>query len=71
VLAFVGVVIAGALGGLIGYGIVDVDCGGNCATRAGVGAVIGGAVAALGAGVVAVLVLRAMSEWRRHSPPNP
>jgi hypothetical protein len=29
------------------------------------GTVIGAAVAALGCGIVAVLVLRAMAEWRR------
>ena len=31
-LAFVGVVLAGVFGGIIGYGLVDVGCTGNCST---------------------------------------
>ncbi|MFN8035883.1 MAG: hypothetical protein U0V73_08120 [Acidimicrobiia bacterium] len=68
VLAFAGVVLAGVLGGLIGYGLVDVDCGGGCGARSAVGAVVGAVAVAVGAGIVAVLVLRAMSEWKRHRP---
>jgi hypothetical protein len=63
VLAFVAIVVAGALGGLIGWGIVDLQGGGS--TASGVGAVVGAVVAAGGVAVVAVLVLRAMGEWRR------
>lgn len=68
VLAFLGVVVAGALGGAIGYGLVDVGCQGDCTAPSAIGAVIGAIVAAVGASVVAVLVLRAMSEWRTHRP---
>ena len=64
VLAFVAVVIAGVCGGLIGYAIIDVQCQKGCATPEGISAVVGAAVAAGGVSVVAVLVLRAMGEWR-------
>ncbi len=63
VLAFVGVVVAGALGGIIGYGICDIMFTADLAALAG--AVVGALAAAAGVGIVAVLVLRAMSEWRR------
>jgi hypothetical protein len=63
VLAFVAILVAGVLGGLIGWGIVDLQGGGS--TASGVGAVVGALVAAGGVAVVAVLVLRAMGEWRR------
>jgi hypothetical protein len=67
-LAFAAVVVAGLLGGTIGYGLVDVSCEGNCGPALVVGALIGAAVAAGGVGVIAVLVLRAMSEWKRNQP---
>jgi len=64
VLAYVGIVLAGLLGGAIGYGLVDVGCRGHCGTARAFGALAGGLVAAAGGGVVAVLVLRAMHLWR-------
>ena len=69
-LAYVGVVLAGMLGGLIGYGVVDASCRGGCTNDAAVGAIVGAIVAAVGAGVVAVLGLRAMAEWRRPGGPH-
>jgi hypothetical protein len=66
-LAFVSVVLAGALGGIIGYGLVDVGCEGDCGVAVIAGLVVGGLVAAVGVGIVAVLVLRAMAEWQRGS----
>lgn len=64
ILAFAAVIIAGLCGGLIGYGVVDLSCEDGCAVAAtGVG--LGGAiVCAAGVGIVAVLTLRAMGEWR-------
>jgi hypothetical protein len=62
-LAFGGVVLAGVLGGIIGYGIADV--GSDSAFARFVGTLVGSMIAAAGAGVVAILVLRAMAEWRR------
>ena len=63
-LAFGAILVAGLCGALIGYGFVGVQCTGTCTTDEGVGAVIGGAIAAAGVAVVAVLTLRAMGEWR-------
>ena len=67
-LAFAGVALAGVLGGIIGYGIADVSSQSDVSHV--VGALIGALVGAGGVGVVAVLVLRAMAEWRRHGPPD-
>ena len=63
-LVFFSVVLAGVLGGIIGYGIADVGSDDDAARLLGtfVGAVIG----ATGVGIVAVLVLRAMAEWNRQ-----
>jgi hypothetical protein len=67
-LAFGGVVLAGVLGAIIGYGIADVSSHSDLSHL--VGAFIGAAIGAGGVGVVAVLVLRAMAEWRRQNPPT-
>jgi hypothetical protein len=67
-LAFGGVVLAGVLGGIIGYGIADVSSQSDASHV--VGALVGALIGAGGVGVVAVLVLRAMAEWRRHGPPD-
>ena len=40
----------------------------NCAVARASGSVVGAVLAAVGAGVVAVLMLRAMAEWRFHHP---
>jgi hypothetical protein len=64
-LAFLSVVIAGAFGGVIGYGLVDISCEGNCDAAKVAGTFIGSIFAAGGVGIVAVLVLRAMAEWKR------
>jgi hypothetical protein len=64
VVAYLAVVVAGLLGGAIGYGLVDVGCHGQCGPTRAFGAVVGGIVAAAGCGIVAVLVLRAMHLWR-------
>ncbi len=65
VLAFLSVVLAGAFGGIIGYGLVDVGCTGDCGPAVLVGLVVGAVIGAGGVGIVAVLVLRAMAEWQR------
>src|SRR3954469_1438122 len=63
-IAFVAIIVAGACGALIGFSFVRLQCTGNCSTPNGIGAVVGGAAAAGGVAVVAVLVLRAMGEWK-------
>jgi hypothetical protein len=65
VLAFLSVVFAGAFGGIIGYGLTDLGCEGDCGVAVIGGLVVGGLIAAIGVGVVAILVLRAMAEWQR------
>jgi hypothetical protein len=69
-LAFAAVVVSGLLGGTIGYGLVDVSCEGECGLALVTGALLAAAMAASGVGVIAVLVLRAMSEWKRNQPPG-
>ena len=64
-LAFAAIIIADVCGGLIGYAVVNVQCHGPCTTPKGVGSLTGAVLAAGGVAVVAVLVLRAMGEWRR------
>ena len=64
VLAFVAILVGGACGGLIGAGVVNLQCSGDCTTPASAGGLTGAVVGALGVAVVAVLALRAMGEWR-------
>jgi hypothetical protein len=64
-LAFAAIVVAGVCGGLIGYAVVKTSCHGACATPEGAGSITGAVIAAGGVAVVAVLVLRAMGEWKR------
>jgi hypothetical protein len=77
-LAFLAIIVGGVCGAVIGWSVVDIQCGshdrpsaerhaddGGCGTLQGVGAVGGAVVGAGGVAVVAVLVLRAMAEWRR------
>lgn len=62
--AFAAILLGGAVGGLIGYLLVDIQCNGSCAVPLGLGAFIGAVAAAGGMSIVAVLVLRAIGEWR-------
>jgi hypothetical protein len=62
-LSFAAVVLAGIFGAIIGYGVADVGSSSDVATF--LGTLIGATIGAAGVGVVAVLVLRAMSEWNR------
>jgi hypothetical protein len=91
VLAFVAILIAGGLGGAIGWGIVNTSCTEkptvaqqlidtvpgtqihthSCDAALVGGALVGAGIAAVGAGIVAGLVLRAQSEWRAHPPGAP
>ena len=62
--AFAAILVAGLCGGLIGYAVVDLQCTGDCTALAGIGGLVGAVLFAVGVGVVAVLALRAMGEWR-------
>ncbi len=63
-LAFVSILVGGLAGGLIGHGLVAVQCDGDCGLPRGLGIMIGALAAAGGTAVVAVLALRALGEWR-------
>jgi hypothetical protein len=67
-LAFALVLVGGALGALVGYGVGDVMF--RDATWAAVGAVVGALTGAVGVGVVANLTLRAMNEWKAVEHPE-
>ncbi len=64
-LAFAAILLGGGAGAAIGGSFVSLQCHGNCDTPIGIGAVAGGGAGAGGTGIVAVLTLRAMGEWRR------
>jgi hypothetical protein len=62
--AFVSILLGGLAGGLIGYSLVRVQCDGECAAGKGLGALVGAVLAAIGMSIVAILVLRAVGEWK-------
>ena len=62
--AFIAILLGGLAGGLIGYSLVRVQCSGGCGTQRGLGAFVGAVLAAIGMSIVAVLVLRAVGEWK-------
>ncbi len=62
-LAILSILVGGLCGGLIGYSVTDLQCDDGCTTTAGligIGSAVG---AALGVAIVAVLTLRAITEW--------
>lgn len=63
-LAFVAICVCGLAGALIGYALVDLQCTGDCDLALGIGVLVGAVLSAGGAAIVAVLVLRALGEWR-------
>jgi hypothetical protein len=62
--AFAAICLGGLAGALIGYSLVELQCDGDCALPLGIGLFAGAVIAAGGMSVVAVLVLRALGEWR-------
>ena len=65
VAAFVTILLGGVAGAVIGFTLVDLQCTGSCETPKGIGLLLGALIAAGGMAVVAVLVLRAVGEWRQ------
>lgn len=66
VTTFCTIVMGGAAGAAIAFGLINIGCHGNCATPKSF-AVLGGAlIGTVGVAVIAVLVLRAMVEWEQH-----
>jgi hypothetical protein len=64
VLAFTSIVLAGVVGGFIGWAFADLQCEGDCTVQAGISGLVVAVAAAGGVGVVAVLALRALAEWQ-------
>jgi hypothetical protein len=64
ILAFVAILVGGLFGGLIGYGFTDLQCADDCSGLAGGMGLLGAVLGSVGVGVVAILALRAMGEWR-------
>jgi hypothetical protein len=64
VAAFAAICLSGLAGALIGYSLVSIQCEGDCGLWTGLGLLVGALVAAGGMAVVAVLVMRAIGEWR-------
>ncbi len=62
--AFVSILVGAAAGAVIGFALVDIQYSGSADWPRGLGVVIGAVVAAGGTAIVAVLVLRALGEWR-------
>ena len=62
--AFAAICLGGLAGGLIGYSLVRLQCSGDCGLPLGIGILVGAVIAAGGMSIVAVLVLRAVGEWR-------
>lgn len=74
---FVPAAIGGVIGAALGWSITSVGCRPEaCPVSAALVAVVAAAVCALGVGVVMVLVVRSLEEWREaeaagSSPPGP
>lgn len=64
VLAFAAILVGGFGGAVIGYALVDIQYDGSSDLPRGLGLLIGAVIAAGGTAIVAVLVLRALGEWR-------
>jgi len=62
--AFAAICLSGLAGALIGYSLVSLQCDGDCGLPIGIGLLAGALIAAIGMAVVAVLVMRAIGEWR-------
>ena len=60
--AFVAICLSGFAGALIGYSLISLQC--DCGLPLGLGIIVGAVVAAGGMAIVAVLVMRALGEWR-------
>jgi hypothetical protein len=55
---------------MIGYSIARLQSHGDRSLPEGIGAVVSGVIAAVGVGVIATLVLRAMGEWKTIQEPD-
>ncbi len=65
-LSFLAILISGTCGGLVGYTVTALQCSGDCVTLSGTIGLAGAGLAAGGVGIVCVLTLRAMAEWKTN-----
>lgn len=63
-LAFVSILLGGVAGALIGYALVDIQVEGASDLALGLGLLAGAVITSGGTAIVAILVLRALGEWR-------
>ena len=66
ILSFLAIVLSGFCGGLIGYTVTDLQCSGDCVVLSSSVGIAGAAIAAIGVGIICILTLRAMSEWKTN-----
>lgn len=66
-IAFVAILFSGIAGGVLGFGIVDIQCSNSCAVPHGIGIFSGSVLIAGGTAIVCVLALRVLGEWREIS----
>ena len=52
------------------FAFTDLQCSGSCTGASGISALIGAIIGAGGVGVVSILALRAMNEWKSKSEPE-
>jgi len=64
ILAFVSILVGGVAGALIGYALVDIQAENAGDVALGIGLLVGAIITAGGTAIVAILVLRAVGEWR-------
>ncbi|MEY2609371.1 MAG: hypothetical protein RLZZ128_20 [Actinomycetota bacterium] len=63
-LAFIAILLGGFAGALISYALVDIQTTGASDLALGLGLFVGAVITAGGTAIVAILVLRAVGEWR-------
>lgn len=63
--AFIAIITGGIFGAVIGYTLVRLQCDGSCDSERGIGIFLGALICAIGMSIGAVLVLRAVGEWRQ------
>ena len=63
-LAFIAILLGGFAGALIGYALVDIQTTDATDLALGLGLFVGAVITAGGTAIVAILVLRAVGEWR-------
>lgn len=62
--AFIAILGGGLAGGIIGFALVDIQSDGDSDSLRGLGILSGSVIAAGGTAIIAVLVLRAVGEWK-------